>query len=255
MTATSTDPPAQTDPPVEDVVLTALARLGQATAAAVAAQAGLAYSTATRRLRTLEQAAAAQRFRDDDGRTLWRATTTAAAGEPPAAANPAAAGAEPDPARGVDNAGPVPDGGPAEPGPAATDATAPGGETTAEPAAGTDAQPAAGPASAEPAGDQAAPTAGPHAPPGREPGGQPGARPAPNAGGEAKVRRRKGALREAVLAVLQDHPQDTFKVSELAKASGLVGASQGAIANALHTLVNQGTARQVAEKPATYQAE
>jgi hypothetical protein len=35
----------------------------------------------------------------------------------------------------------------------------------------------------------------------------------------------------------------------------LPGASAGAIANALDKLVADGTARQVADKPATYQAE
>jgi hypothetical protein len=53
--------------------------------------------------------------------------------------------------------------------------------------------------------------------------------------------------------VLQDHPDQRFKVSQVCKH--LPGASAGAIANALDKLVAQGTARQVTDKPATYQTE
>ena len=53
--------------------------------------------------------------------------------------------------------------------------------------------------------------------------------------------------------MLQDHPDATFKVSQVCKQ--LPGASAGAIANALDKLVADGTARQVTDKPATYQAE
>lgn len=48
-------------------------------------------------------------------------------------------------------------------------------------------------------------------------------------------------------------PDATFKVSQVCKH--LPGASAGAIANALDKLVADGTAKQVADKPATYQAE
>ena len=55
-------------------VLAALAELGEATTAAIADQAGLAYSTTTSKLRAWEDTGQAERFRTDDGRTLWRLT-------------------------------------------------------------------------------------------------------------------------------------------------------------------------------------
>jgi hypothetical protein len=76
---------------------------------------------------------------------------------------------------------------------------------------------------------------------------------ADGAGDGRRARRPKGALRAQVLAVLQDHSDTTFKVSQVCKQ--LPGASAGAIANALDKLVADGTAKQVADKPATYQAE
>jgi len=66
------------------------------------------------------------------------------------------------------------------------------------------------------------------------------------------ARRGKGTLRNEVLAVLQDNPDAAYKVSQLSKALG--GASQGAITNALHKLVTDGTVTQTVERPATYQA-
>jgi hypothetical protein len=66
------------------------------------------------------------------------------------------------------------------------------------------------------------------------------------------VRRGKGKLRDEVRAVLQDNPDTAYKVSQLSKALG--GASQGAITNALHKLVTDGTVTQTVERPATYQA-
>jgi hypothetical protein len=55
-------------------VLAALAELGEATASAIADKAGLGYSTTTPKLRAWEDAGQAERFRDGDGRTLWRLT-------------------------------------------------------------------------------------------------------------------------------------------------------------------------------------
>jgi hypothetical protein len=55
-------------------VLAALAELGEATAAAIADKAGLGYSTTTPKLRAWEDTGQAERFRGDDGRTLWRLT-------------------------------------------------------------------------------------------------------------------------------------------------------------------------------------
>ena len=60
-----------------DRVAAALANLGVETAAAIAKEAGVGYSTATKRLRVLEEAGQAEPFRSDDGRTLWRHVTSA----------------------------------------------------------------------------------------------------------------------------------------------------------------------------------
>ncbi|MBQ1022909.1 MarR family winged helix-turn-helix transcriptional regulator [Micromonospora sp. C95] len=81
MTSTPTDTTtgtAVTPPPAPSVakVLTALHRLGEATAAAIATEAGLGYSTTTPKLRTLETAGLAEPTRDERGRSLWRLTDT-----------------------------------------------------------------------------------------------------------------------------------------------------------------------------------
>ncbi|MET7831299.1 MarR family winged helix-turn-helix transcriptional regulator [Micromonospora sediminicola] len=57
-------------------VLAALHRLGEATAAAIATEAGLGYSTTTPKLRTLETEGLAEPTRSDTGRSLWRLTDT-----------------------------------------------------------------------------------------------------------------------------------------------------------------------------------
>ncbi|MTK05184.1 MarR family winged helix-turn-helix transcriptional regulator [Micromonospora sp. CP22] len=57
-------------------VLAALHRLGEATAATIATEAGLGYSTTTPKLRTLETAGLAEPTRNDTGRSLWRLTDT-----------------------------------------------------------------------------------------------------------------------------------------------------------------------------------
>ncbi|MFF0099721.1 MarR family transcriptional regulator [Micromonospora sp. NPDC005257] len=57
-------------------VLAALHRLGEATAAAIATEAGLGYSTTTPKLRTLETAKLAEPTRSNTGRSLWRLTDT-----------------------------------------------------------------------------------------------------------------------------------------------------------------------------------
>jgi DNA-binding MarR family transcriptional regulator len=57
-------------------VLDALHRLGDATAAAIATEAGLGYSTTTPKLRSLETAGLAESTRSDTGPSLWRLTDT-----------------------------------------------------------------------------------------------------------------------------------------------------------------------------------
>ncbi|MFV2112909.1 MarR family transcriptional regulator [Micromonospora sp. LOL_025] len=73
-TNTTTDTPA-TAPSVAKV-LAALHRLGEATAAAIATEAGLGYSTTTPKLRTLLTAGLAESARSGTGRSLWRLTDT-----------------------------------------------------------------------------------------------------------------------------------------------------------------------------------
>jgi DNA-binding transcriptional ArsR family regulator len=78
-TPTNTTPdraaPAPLAPSVAKV-LAALYRLGEATAATIATEAGLGYSTTTPKLRTLEAAGLAEPTRSDTGRSLWRLTDT-----------------------------------------------------------------------------------------------------------------------------------------------------------------------------------
>ncbi|MEV2241101.1 MarR family transcriptional regulator [Micromonospora sp. NPDC049891] len=74
-TTTDTAAPAPLAPSVAKV-LAALHRLGEATAAAIATEAGLGYSTTTPKLRTLETAGLAEPTRNDTGPSLWRLTDT-----------------------------------------------------------------------------------------------------------------------------------------------------------------------------------
>ncbi|MEO3773957.1 MarR family transcriptional regulator [Micromonospora sp. B9E7] len=74
-TTTDTAAPAPLAPSVAKV-LAALHRLGEATAATIATEAGLGYSTTTPKLRTLETAGLAEPTRSDTGRSLWRLTDT-----------------------------------------------------------------------------------------------------------------------------------------------------------------------------------
>ncbi|MEU4165245.1 MarR family transcriptional regulator, partial [Actinoplanes sp. NPDC026670] len=83
---------------------------------------------------------------------------------------------------------------------------------------------------------------------------------APSASTGGKPRRSKGSLRGAILDVLEAHPDQPFKTSQLCKAidqanedTGSAKASAGAVVNAVHKLVTDGVAVQVVEKPATFQ--
>jgi DNA-binding transcriptional ArsR family regulator len=73
--STSTAAMPQPAPSVAKV-LAALHRLGEATAAAIATEAGLGYSTTTPKLRSLETAGLAESTRSDTGPSLWRLTDT-----------------------------------------------------------------------------------------------------------------------------------------------------------------------------------
>ena len=237
-------------PAGQEKILAALRELGTASAAAISTHTGLAYSTTTAKLRAMAAAGQACRQRHPDGTTTWTpadvppadtttaGTTTAGtttAGKPSTAkagkSRPAAVSkgkpatgsrkhkptttARADTAEGSGSDTDRPDPG------SGTSAAAAASATTATVVATGDTQPDPG------SPDKAAK--------------------------RSRGRRAKGQLRAQVLAVLQNHPEVTFKVSQVCKQ--LPGASAGAIANALDKLVADGTARQVADKPATYQAE
>lgn len=78
---------------------------------------------------------------------------------------------------------------------------------------------------------------------------------------EKKPRRRGGSLKEAALKVLQDSPDEQFRVGQVCKAINAANtdptaakASQGAVSNALVKWLNDGVIQRTVEKPATYQA-
>lgn len=271
-------------------ILAALARLGEADTRTVAVEAGLAYSTTVKKLRGLAADGRALRRDDGNGPALWRAATSAAPDEDRndhVDARPAphvASAAGPDLDLMIPSLEPdVPDReAPTAVGAAVQARTGCGVGQDADPSPGepTDAAHAERPsrtaedapmpqARAEGTGPsgpaQSADTDTPANP--SEPGSSadPGAAgPNPLATGTAPLsgstatdappaaRRGKGKLRDEVLAILQDHPDTAYKVSQLSKL--LDGASQGAITNALHKLVTDGTVTQTVERPATYQA-
>ncbi|MBM0226130.1 MarR family transcriptional regulator [Micromonospora sp. ATA51] len=243
-------------------VLAALAELGEATAAAVAEVAGLGYSTTTPKLRAWEESGQAERFRTDDGRTLWRLT---AAGRAATATSRESGGRTP--------ADPV------TPGPtveretpdeqsrdgddlSAVDLGDPGtsiDEHTER--VGTDLEPATvettTPTSTE------ADSAG-EPPVGSTPGQETASFDTVDAtrveARPAKTRRAGGSLRGAILDILEAHPDRQYKTGELCKlidaanaGSGAAKASPGAVVNAATKLVAAGTAMQTVERPATFQ--
>jgi hypothetical protein len=75
-----------------------------------------------------------------------------------------------------------------------------------------------------------------------------------------KPRRSKGTLRGAIRDVLEAHPGQPLRTSQLCKAidaanegSGTAKASAGAVVNAVHKLVADGVDVQVVERPAAFQ--
>jgi DNA-binding transcriptional ArsR family regulator len=232
-------------------VLTAIADLGEATAASIAESCGVAYSTTNKKLRLLEGAGLAEASRGGDTRVRWRLTDTGRAyanslpgGQPttwdgPQPATDAHAATD-DP---VNHTGPdtaTSDDSPTGSGPA--DKDVPGAARTA--AGGESGNP---PTAPEPTTTSAAEVAA---------GGDP-------AGGSVACtpRRRKGALHQEVLSVLRQDPDATFTVTQLRKrvdtarhGGGQAAASAGAVYNALLKAVADSAASQVADKPATFQA-
>lgn len=287
--STSTSPdPAATAPLTPSVakVLAALYRLGEATAAQSAAEAGLGYSTTTPKLRTLQRRGLAEAVHGDDGRTLWRLTDTGridakqAVDPGPGAAQPAAgptcaAAADTATARTAQVEHFDTDGAPEQPDDASTQTPVPGADgdpapTTAPPAPADTHEPqdrtAGDEPSAEPgradADDPPAPApdgttqgAGVEgAPPAAAP-----AAPAARCAAQPGDRRASGTLRGAVLDILEAHPAGRFKVGELCKlideantGSGAKKASAGAVHNAATKLVAAGRAVLAAEKPVTF---
>ncbi|WP_431895503.1 hypothetical protein [Micromonospora haikouensis] len=274
-------------PSALDRITAALAELGQDTAAAIAQRAAVGYSTATKRLRLLEEAGQAEAFRADDGRTLWRQPANATASDDNDDPSPPTTDPE------TDN----PDESPApEQDASTTVATGPGDEPTGDlpdgvpsptPQAGQD-QPSTQGAPPQPddsRNEQATTETDGDATPARAEDGaaaethgqaDSGQDPDPagsddsvvssdlaeaaNAPTGGKLRRPKGTLRGAIRDVLEAHPGQPLRTSQLCKAideanegSGSAKASAGAVVNAVHKLVADGVAVQVVERPAAFQ--
>jgi hypothetical protein len=245
---------AARSPAVEpaEAILTALAQLGQATAADTAAAAGVAYSTATRNLRELAAAGRVEKVQEGK-QTHWRlpnqptAVTTddpdtdePGTGEPDGSAPPQ--DDEPDSDASTtgddtvaDDAAPVP--APDQDAHATPAVDQPASEPAADPDSGVrstvDTTTTAG--AAAPAADDSGPTA-------------------------QTPRRAGGTLDGAVLDVLEANPEQGFKVSELCKlinqaneGQEVAKASPGAVVLAAQRLVRKGKAVLAVEKPATFQ--
>ncbi|MBQ0977887.1 MarR family transcriptional regulator [Micromonospora sp. M61] len=283
-------------PSALDKVAAALAALGPDTAAAIAQRAGVGYSTATKRLRTLAEAGQAESWRADDGRTLWRhlphtatstdsddppATTTDARRDPPPAVTDDDTDEAHGPAEGANTASvarpnhestgpqPVGDRRPAPDGDAGRQALQdPPAQPDSVPDPPTTTQAETGEASLADAENPAAADASGQADsrPSLDPAGSDDTAAssspteAPSASGSGTPRRSKGSLRGAILDVLEAHPGQPFKTSQLCRAidqaneaTDSAKASAGAVVNAVHKLVTDGVAVQVAEKPATFQ--
>jgi hypothetical protein len=214
-----------------ETVYRAITDLGAATADAIAAQAGMAYSTVTPKLRALADDGRAEFFRDTDGKGKWRTTTASASSGTEATDAGSVSGqtdtAEPEAAPeatdlplthpAVDTTGP------AGTGDTIDDLDMSAGDETQHPPAGPD-EPAVAddPASTDATQQDA-----------------------------ARTRRRNGTIGRELLAIMQAEPDTAFKVGVLAKQ---INASAGAVASALNTLAAHGSVRLVTERPAAYQA-
>jgi hypothetical protein len=268
---------ATTDP--VEALVAAIGRLGQATPAEIAADAGVAYSTTNKKLRDLAAAGRAEKFTTEDNRTLWRLTgpdtgdATAAdqpdsdgpdfdgpdteiidagtdqpddGGQPPVAVSPD----EPDPDPATATAAPHPT---EQIEPTELDVGVDGHVTDLDAIADGGPEPSAADETRIPAssGAEGERTAGADAP---------ATTAQPEPAGPAKPRRASGTLDGAVLDILEPHPDRGFKVSELCKlidqanqGSDAAKASPGAVVLACQRLVRKGKAVLVVEKPATFQ--
>ncbi|MFB6393558.1 MarR family transcriptional regulator [Polymorphospora lycopeni] len=265
-----------TPPTTLDKVAAAIAELGEATAAAIAAHAGIGYSTATKRLRALEDAGLAQPFRADDGRTLWKPVgSTGSGGEgvderpdgEPSSGQPEPTGphAPPEAAPDDDSSGPES---------VEHDHVTSAGQTDDETAHPSD--PTAPAANPEPDGEKLAAVGEPQdvapAVPGAPDAGNqdepavPAAAEEPATEGDGrradldqpvpadgmpqptpalveqaatgKARRAGGSLRGAILDVLEADPDRQFKTSELCKAIDKANEGTGAAKASAGAVVN-----------------
>ncbi|MFG2064042.1 MarR family transcriptional regulator [Micromonospora sp. NPDC048871] len=246
---------AETPAPSVAKVLAALHRLGEATAAAIATEAGLGYSTTTPKLRSLETAGLAEPTRSDTGRSLWRLTDTGRAqveeaddhSQPEGQPTPDAAADAPRGTHGDDpqDAGQDHDqrqavADPADRPPATAPGSGPPDPGAAEPAPGEatlsdnteDSRPRAEPEELVTATHADAPAEVPTA---DEPSDTAADDPADNTtgdptaegtfsasvgqavGGPAGTRRASGTLRGAILDILEANPGKQYKVSELCR--------------------------------------
>lgn len=245
-------------------VLAALAELGEATAAAVAEQASLGYSTTTPKLRAWEEAGHAERFRTDDGRTLWRLTAAGRAatasdhcesGERPAA-GPAASSPTTIPETG-DEGSRTETGTPAAP----TPSDLPAGDQVETAEAATDADtPATRGTTALFSADRNGISAITTDLREQESDRAQAAEPPSSTASTVNSRRAGGSLRGAILDILQAHPDRQYKIRELCRliddanaGTGAAKASAGAVANAVIKLAAAGTVVQTVEQPATFQ--
>ncbi|AEB42634.1 MarR family winged helix-turn-helix transcriptional regulator [Micromonospora maris] len=250
---TGTATPPQPAPSVAKV-LAALHRLGEATAAAIATEAGLGYSTTTPKLRSLETAGLAEPTRSDTGRSLWRLTDTGRAqveeaddhSQPEGQDAPNAAADAPQGTHGDDtqNTGQDHDqrqavADPTDPPVTASESESPAaGDVETAPDEATlpettdDSRPRAEP-EVPAAADHTDPPAG--APTADEPADTPAdgltddttgdptaegtssASAGQVAGGPPGTRRASGTLRGAILDILEANPGKQYKVSELCK--------------------------------------
>ncbi len=279
--ATTTDP--------AEAIAAAIGRLGQATPAEIATNAGVAYSTTTRKLRDLAAAGRTEKLTTEDNRTLWRLAVPAepgAEGADTSDADPSDAELVPavpdqpdtDDVAG-DNLGADGVGGAAEAGA--------GGQL---PETGTDDEPTADATTATlaPAGAEPAESAGPNdaveavatgevnvsnpASGSDEDGGdEASTAPTDPAAGQigdqraessrpTRTRRAGGSLRGAILDILEAHPGQQYKIGEVCKlidaanaGTDAAKASPGAVANWMYKLVAARLVNQTVDKPATFQ--
>jgi hypothetical protein len=282
MTSTDTTAAAEATPATaKQKIIAAMWRLGQpATAKDIATNAGIGYSTATPLLRTLLGTDQAIKTTADNGTTLWRLTLDGGADEPTATSSndPAdtvesdaapSIGAEADSGVTSDQRKAHPD----EPhhDTAADDATANAveditddtGEDAADNAVEDTVEDAPDVGSDEdstaPAGVSVGDVTADDISSSEEPDGEQSS--ARSYSKPQHPRRAKGALREAVLAVLRSEPDRAFKVMEICKIIDAANTDQsankagpGAVVNACDKLVGSGDATRRDGKPATFQA-